>query len=127
MPQLLRSLLLAAALLVGGSLAASASEPSKADEALAAKLVTALAQSDHAAFVVDGETPFQRITKEQFAAVAGLLAPRLKAGYAISHLGDLRQMGYRVTLWKISFADGGDDALATLSLKDGKVGGFFIK
>ena len=33
----------------------------------------------------------------------------------------------QVTLWKLSFKDGGDDALATLSLKDGKVGGYWIK
>ena len=55
------------------------------------------------------------------------VAPKLLAGHELSYLGDLRQHGYHVTLWKVSFKDGGDDALATLSVKDGKVGGFFIR
>jgi hypothetical protein len=42
-------------------------------------------------------------------------------------LGDVKQNGDHVTLWKLTFKDGSDDALVTLSAKDGKVGGFFIR
>ena len=65
--------------------------------------------------------------KENFDAVSAQLAPRFKAGYTVTYLGDLQQQGFHVTLWKVSFQDGKDDALATLSVKDGKVGGFWIK
>jgi hypothetical protein len=59
--------------------------------------------------------------------VAAQLGPRFKAGYTATYLGDLNQKGFKITLWRLRFTDGGDDALATLSLKDGKIGGFWIK
>ena len=50
----------------------------------------------------------------------------MKKGYKASYLGTLQQQGYTVTLWKLDFSDG-DDALATLSMKNGLVGGYFIQ
>ena len=48
--------------------------------------------------------------------------------------GDKSQLSYGVqnqsgsqTEWKISFKDGSDDLLATLSVRGGKVGGFWIR
>jgi hypothetical protein len=52
---------------------------------------------------------------------------KLKAGYDLAYLGDLNQRGYQVTLWRIRFKSGGDDLLATLSMRDGKVGGYWIQ
>lgn len=104
-----------------------ASEPAKEDDALAAKLLTAVAKSDYAAFVADGEPAFQQLKPEQFAAVASKLGPKLAAEHQVTYLGELNQKGYHVTLWRIRFNDGSDDALATLSVKSGKVGGFFIR
>ena len=105
----------------------AAGEPAQTDAELCARLIKAIAAADHAAFIADGESGFRKLTEEQFAAVATQLGPRFKAGYAIAYLGELRQRGYHVTLWKLSFKDGSDDALASLSTKDGKVGGFFIR
>ena len=79
------------------------------------------------AFDADGDAAFKGLTKEQFEAVVKLLAPRFKAGYEVIFLGNLKQKGYDVSLWKLAFKDGGDDMLGTLSLKDGKVGGFWVK
>ena len=45
----------------------------------------------------------------------------------VKYLGDMRQQGYHVTLWRLRFKDGSDDALATLSMKGDKVGGYWIK
>lgn len=104
----------------------AASEPAKAEAALCAQLIKAIAVSDHAAFIADGEAAFRQMKPERFAAVAAQLGPRLQAGYEVTYLGELRQRGYHVTLWKLSFKDGTDDALASLSTKEGKVGGFFI-
>jgi hypothetical protein len=123
----IRSISLAAAMLVGSSAILCAAEPQKEDAAIAAKLITAIEKSDYEAFVTDGEGPFKQLKKEQFDSVAAQVAPKLQAGHEVSYLGDLKQKGYHVTLWKVSFKDGSDDALATLSIKDGKVGGFFIR
>lgn len=113
-------------LLCGIAVACAAAEPAKADAALCARLIKAIEVSDHAAFIADGEAAFSKMTKEKFAAVAAQLGPRLQAGHEITYLGELRQRGYHVTLWKLCFKNGSDDALASLSTKDGKVGGFFI-
>lgn len=116
------------ALLAGaGAHLAAAEETPKEDEAALSKLLEAVTTSDYAAFVADGEAPFQKLKKEQFAAVAAMVAPRLQAGYEVVFLGQLKQQGYRVTLWKLSFGDAGDDVLATLSMKDGMIGGFFLR
>jgi hypothetical protein len=123
----IRLIALAVAMLVGGSAVLCAVEPAKEDAAMASKLITAIEKSDYETFVADGEAPFKQLKKEQFQAVAANVAPKLQAGHEVSYLGDLKQKGYRVTLWKISFKDGSDDMLATLGVKDGKVGGFWIR
>jgi hypothetical protein len=117
-------LLLMAALLAAP---AHGAEPRKEDAGFSAKLLGAVANDDYADFVADGTTEFQGLTKDKFDAVSAQLAPKFKAAHTVTFLGELNQHGFRVTLWKISFADGGDDALATLSVKDGKVGGFWIR
>ena len=122
-----RSIGLLAILLIASPAVLHAADPRKEDKAFATKLVTAVVESDYDAFVADGEAPFRQLKKEQFEAVVAQLAPKLKAGYDLLYLGELKQQGYRVTLWKIAFKNGGDDALATLSVKDGSVGGFWVR
>ncbi|MDX6765982.1 MAG: hypothetical protein SFU85_04245 [Candidatus Methylacidiphilales bacterium] len=115
-------------LLLGSLLAvARAAEP--APEALAAstKLLGAITAGDYAAFVADGDAAFKQLPQAAFASVAAQLGPKFKAGVTPTYLGDLKQKGFDVTLWRLRFADGSDDALATLSLKNGKVGGYWIK
>jgi hypothetical protein len=125
--KLVRSLILASVTLVAGAGAGFAAEPAKEDAVVSAKLFAALEKSDYDAFIADGNAPFQEMKKEQFAAVTAQLAPRFHSGYTVSYLGELKQKGYHVTLWKVSFKNGSDDALSTLSTKDGKVGGFIIR
>lgn len=123
----LRSILFAVAMLLAGSAFAVAGEAPKADQALAAKLITALVNADYGSFVADGEATFKAMKPDQFAAVAAKLSPVLKTGYEVTYLGSLNQRGYQVSLWKISLKAGGDDLMASLSLRNGKVGGFFIR
>ena len=91
------------------------------------KLVSAIASDDYAAFVVDGNAAFQALKKDQFESVVSQIGSKLTSGYDLTYLGDLNQRGYQVTICRIRFKNGGDDLLATLSMKDGKVGGFWIK
>jgi hypothetical protein len=104
-----------------------AADAPAASQSEVTKLVTAIVADDYKGFVADGNVAFQGLKKDQFEAVVSQLSPKLKAGYDLSYLGDLNQQGYQVTLWRIRFNSGGDDLLATLSMKDGKVGGFWIK
>ena len=114
-------------MILGSLTITRAAEPPSDALAASSKLLAAISSGDYAAFIADGDTAFKGLKKEQFDAVSAQLAPRFKAGYTATYLGDLNQRGYQVTLWKLRFNAGGDDALATLSLKDGKVGGYWIK
>jgi hypothetical protein len=124
--KILRTLIIAAALF-GGSATLCATEAQKEDQSFSEKIISAIKNADYNSFIADGDAAFKKLKKEQFESVATQLAPRFKAGYEITYLGDLQQHGFHVTLWKLSFKDGKDDALATLSVKEGKVGGFWIK
>jgi len=93
----------------------------------ATKLLSAIVSDDYAAFVADGNAAFQALKKDQFQGMVSQLATKLRDGYDMTYLGDLNQRGYQVTLWRIRIKSSSDDLLATLSMKDGKVGGFWIK
>jgi hypothetical protein len=123
----IRSIVLAGVMLVGGATFALAAEAPKEDAASVNKLITALVNSDHAAFVSDGEAAFKAMKQGQFESFAAKISPVLKSGYEVTYLGTLNQKGYRMSLWKVSLKAGGDDLLASLSMRDGKVGGFFIR
>ena len=123
----IRSIVLAGAMLVGGATFAVAADAPKEDSASVKKLITSLVNSDYASFVADGEVRFKALKQEQFDSVAASVAPVLKQGYEVTYLGTLNQKGYRMSLWKVSLKAGGDDLLASLSMRNGKVGGFFIR
>jgi len=106
---------------------AKAAEPAKEESAAVTRLIDAVISDDLGDFIKDGEPAFQKLTQEQLSAVSAQLKPRLENGYDTTYLGALTQQGYQVTLWRIRFKDGKDDALATLSMKDGKVGGFYLR
>ena len=96
-------------------------------ERVFSSLLAAIKADDYAAFVAEGEPAFKAaLTKPMLTQVSTQIAPRMEKGYHVVYLGQLNQHGYLVYLWKFSYTDGGDDSLASLSLKAGKVGGFFI-
>jgi len=100
--------------------------PSADAEKHSERLLKSIETSDYELFIQESEPAFQKIEKKAFDSVVAQLAPRMKKGYEATYLGTLNQQGYSVTLWKLDFSEG-DDALATLSIKDGKVGGYWIK
>ena len=78
-------------------------------------------------FVASGDAAFQAgMTKPMLDSVNRQLGPRLRQGYTASFLSTLKQQGYTVYLWKLEFKDGKDDVLVTMSVRDGKVGGFWL-
>src|SRR5689334_811844 len=85
-----------------------AAEPPADAKAESARLISAIVNDDYAAFVSHGDAAFGALEKEKFESVVMQLSPRFKAGYEVSYLGEMKQRGYQVTLWKLSFKDAGD-------------------
>lgn len=121
-----RCVLLAAGLLLSfGSVADS--EPAPARQMLT-QLLETVANQDYQQFMQLGTSEFQAgISQDQFDQVAQIVGARIEQGYQAQYLTSLQQQGYRVDLWKISFADGGDDSLARVVLEGERAAGFLLQ
>lgn len=117
--------LLAALAMAPATQAASAG--GAGDQPVVQQLLDAMGQKNYQAFVSQGTPEFAALGEAPFMQVANAVGPRLQQGYSIEHLGNLRQQGLDISVWKISFKDQGDDLLATLNVRDGRVGGFFLR
>jgi hypothetical protein len=107
---------------------AAADETETNEETTLRKLLTAVEVGDYEGFVADGDAAFKAaLTKPMFEGVSEQLAFRMQGGYDTFYLGQLNQQGCQVYLWKLVFKDGGDDTLAKLVLKGGKVAGFWLQ
>lgn len=91
------------------------------------RLLTAVEKNDHARFVEEATPEFRSTPAQLLAGASKAFGPRLKKGYQADYLGSLKQQGHQVHLWKLTFKDGGDDHLARLALKNGKVAGFLFQ
>ena len=122
----MKPLLLAFASIFLPALQVRADNPAQAEQVMR-KLIAATTAKDYPAFIADGTDEVKAaLSKPQFEAVAAMVEARFKAGYDLAALGELNQKGFEVYLYRLRFKDSGDDMLATLSLKDGKVGGIFF-
>jgi hypothetical protein len=91
------------------------------------RAIRTIQENDYEGHSKLGSQEFQMaITKANFAMVVEALSPRLKNGYTATYFGDMRQEGYEVYLWKLSFADRNDDILVKLVMRDAKMSGFFL-
>lgn len=107
--------------------ATKSNQPEQSVQRTFTSLINAVEQNNYTQFISQGNAAFKEgITRQTFTQVSGQLAPRIKKGYSAVFLGNLNQQGYQVYLWKLTFKDGSDDVLAKLSLKDGKIGGFWL-
>ncbi|SER72633.1 hypothetical protein [Halopseudomonas bauzanensis] len=123
---MLRCVLIAAALLLPAAAWAD-NEPAQARHLLSS-LLEAVAAEDYQQFRALGTEDFQTgIPEEEFNRVTDVIAERVEQGYEADYLTHLNQQGYRVEIWKISFADGGDDTLARLVVFEGKAAGFLLQ
>lgn len=102
--------------------------PDEATETIFKNLMTATIADDYDAFVAECDAAMKAaLTKPMLNGVSQQIAPRAKQGYEADYLGELKQGGFKTHLWRVRFKDGGDEVLATLSVKDGKAGGFFLR
>ena len=86
----------------------------------------AIERGEFSAAAVVRTSPPLTFPNELFEPEYTSLRSRLKKGYAIIPMGQLKKRGQEITLWKITVKDGADDLLAELTMKDGEVTGFQI-
>jgi hypothetical protein len=97
-------------------------------EATLKKMLSALESNSLPDFVAEGDPALQAATAPpMFNNLSRRLGTRLKNGYTATYLAELKQQGYMVYLWKLEFSDSGDDILVTMAIRDGKVGGFWLR
>jgi len=90
-------------------------------------LLAATAANDYNKFVSVADDTFRTsITPVAFQSISDSLAPRMQQGYTPTYLGQLRQSGAEISLWRLRFSDGGDDLLARMSLSQDRVNGCLI-
>ena len=104
-----------------------AAEPGKPIQDIFKNLMAATVSNNYDGFVAEcDDTMKAAIPAPKLASVSQQIAPRAQDGYDSDYLGELSQHGFAVHLWRLRFKSGGDDILATVSIKDGKVGGFYL-
>ena len=90
-------------------------------------MMGAIEDGNRLVFIAAGDASFKAaITPALFKSVVDTLAFRLEAGHEMLYLGDLKRGGASVYLWRVRYKDEGDDTLAEMSWKDGKVIGILI-
>jgi hypothetical protein len=101
------------------------------DRALEATLIlrqmlAALVDNNYDAFLAYGHDGFKaRVLKSNVTEISGRLGPRLRAGFDLHMLGELKREDHELFVYKLEFRDGSDDALIRFSLEGSQVVGFF--
>lgn len=109
------------------TIASAQAEPDQATQTIFKNLMAATVANDYDGFISECDGAMKSaITQPMLEGVSKQIEPRARQGYNAQYLGELNQRGYKVHLWRLSFKDAGDDVLATLSVKDGKAGGFYL-
>ena len=105
----------------------SAAPPQPAETTMKS-MVSAIRANSLPDFVTPGDQAFQAgMTKEMLSSINQSLASRLTEGYTSTFLTKMDQQGFEVYVWKLVFKDGNDDVLVFMAVKDGKVGGFWLR
>ena len=86
------------------------------------QLLNAIKAKDREAFVADATDAVKKeTTKEAMDLLEKHVGSRLRGGYEATYLCQLKKGAIQVYLWKLAIKDGGDDLVALMALKDGKV------
>ena len=91
-------------------------------------MLTAVALGSYDSFITSGSPDFKiSYTAEAFGLVNEAEGARLSAGYNATYLTSLNVEDFVVYLWKLSYSDGQDDGLLSISVANGFVVGFLIQ
>ena len=106
---------------------ANAAKDNSAADIILTKILKAVENNDLGNFFAEGDNQFKvSVTKQMFDNMNATIGSRMKKGYKVVSLGTLNQQGYQLYLSKLVFKDGGDDILARLVLRNGKVAGMWF-
>ena len=86
-----RPLAFAFALLAGSAALLSAAEPARRRPHCRRSSSPRSKKSDYESFVAEGDASFRQMKPEKFAGAAAHFAPKFRAGYEVTYLGDLKQ------------------------------------
>jgi hypothetical protein len=90
-------------------------------------ILNATASGNYELFTTVGDSNYKAgITQQMFEGVSEQLAPRMAPGYSTTYLGQLKQGIYKIYLWKLSFADDGDEFVTRMTLNGDQVAGILI-
>lgn len=90
--------------------------------------IIAVERNQFDVFIQNGTPEFKKFSRFDFAKVNAVMARRFTAGYQSTYLGDLNQAGLKVHLWKLAFADKGDDSLVKMVVdKNSNIAGFWFQ
>lgn len=82
----------------------------------------------YGSFVSAGSDEFKAsYTQESFNVLREQNAIRLEQGFEATYLTSINSKGFVVFLWKLTYNDGSDDSLLSLSVQNGFVVGFRIQ
>lgn len=123
--RILGAIALAMTIAISGSVHA---DPPEKVAATFQQVIAAVTAGDREAFVtLATPTIKSAFTPELMTSIKGTLGERLDAGYSAEYLCELNQAGLKVYLWKVTFADDGDDVVVRIAMQEGLVAGFFLQ
>ena len=126
MNKLIKSGIIAAAAVL--TTVSAYAEPDQTTQTIFKNLMAATVSNSYDGFIAECDAKMKAaLTKPMLEGVSKQIEPRAKQGYDPQYLGEMNQHGYKVHLWRLRFKDGGDDTLAKLVVKDGKVAGFWLQ
>lgn len=92
-----------------------------------ATLLLAIQHANYNEFVADADSNFKvMLPANAFLNMCQAISPRLLNGYQNTYLSSFNKQGSKLYIWKMTFTDGGDDFVVSLSIRNGKVIGFNI-
>jgi hypothetical protein len=69
----------------------------------------------------------QAMTQPLLNKVSSDLKPHLEKGFNATYLCELKQKGFTVNLWKVTFKDGSDDCIFRIVMQEDQLAGFFLQ
>ena len=119
-------LLLAIVLLL--SFSVNSADVDKGAEQIFKNKMMALVENNYKSYVDQSTPEFSKLTPQHFEKANMKWGSRLKKGYESVYLNVLKQEGYQVYLWKVSFKDGLDDSLVRIVMdKNGRIAGLWFQ
>jgi len=106
----------------------NAADADPAVQKICTRMLKAIETKDRAEFIADGSDAVRAGTTDDIMqALSTQVGARMKKGYTATYLCELNQLKHQIYLWKLAFQDDGDDMVARVVMKDGKVAGFFFQ